>query len=157
MLDDTVSPGDKTVENASALDDLCIRRVGCDSLYGLSTLLVICTDAAQGQDQGEIGDSSSNHSGENAIANVDFVRAVPGDSTYSTKNQARYHLNFKAYWNSGSGTMTVGNYNNTDTSPASIVSASNQKSIIIWNNAIGQSIYYNGQEKSQSFITAGGN
>ena len=121
---------------------------------GNTKLYYVC---AQGQDQGEIGDSSSNYSGDNAIANIDFVRAVPGDGTYSTTQQARYHLNFKAYWNDGAGTMTIGNHDNTTTSVASIVSAANQESIIIWNNAVDQPIYYNGVENDQSFITEGGN
>ena len=53
MLDDTVSPGDKTMEDASTLDDFCIRSVGSDSLNGLGTLLIICTDASQSQDQSQ--------------------------------------------------------------------------------------------------------
>ena len=99
---------------------------------------------------------TSNYSGDNAIANVDFVRSVPGDAIYSTTGQARYHLSFKAYWNDGSGTMTVGDHDATTTSVASIVSAANQNSIIIWNNSTDQSIYYNGIEKTEGFITEGG-
>ena len=120
---------------------------------GNTKLYYVC---AQGQDQGEIGDSSSNYSGDNAIKNVDFVRAVPGDLTYSTTGQARYHLSFKGYWTNGSGTMTIGNYDDSRTSPIDITSASNQESIIIWNNSIGQTIYYNGHEHSDDFITEGG-
>ena len=120
---------------------------------GNTKLYYVC---AQGQDAGEIGDAPSNYSGDNAIANVDFVRSVPGDNIYSTIAQARYHLNFKGYWSNASGTMTIGDYNATTTSPMSITSAANQESIIIWNNATDQSIYYNGVEKSENFITVGG-
>ena len=119
---------------------------------GNTKLYYVC---AQGQELGEIGDAPSNFSGDNAIANVDFVRAVPGDGTYSTTSQARYHLNFKGYWGSGSGTMTIGNHDNTTTSVIDITSAANQESIIIWNNATDQPIYYNGVERSEKFLTEG--
>ena len=120
---------------------------------GNTKLYYVC---AQGQDEGEIGEAPSNFSGDNAIANVDFVRSVPGDAIYSTIGQARYHLSFKGYWSSASGTMTVGDYDATTTSPASLTSAANQESIIIWNNATNQPLYYNGVEKTENFITVGG-
>ena len=120
---------------------------------GNTKLYYVC---AQGQDEGEIGDAASNFSEDNAIANVDFVRSVPGDAIYSAISQSRYHLNFKAYWSNQPGTMTVGDHDATTTSAASITTAANQESIIIWNNATGQSIYYNGSEKTDNFITDGG-
>lgn len=120
---------------------------------GNTKLYYVC---AQGQEFGEIGDSPTNYSGDNAIGKIDFVRAVPGDGTYSTTDQARYHLNFKAYWSNAAGNMTIANYNNTTTSPISITSASNQESIIIWNNALEQPIYYNGAQRTESFVLDGG-
>ena len=120
---------------------------------GNTKLYYVC---AQGQDVGEIGDSPSNYSGDNAIANVDFVRSVPGDAIYSTIAQARYHLNFKAYWSNGAGSLTITDRNETTTSPINIVSTPNLESIIIWNNTVGQSIYYNNVERTENFITQGG-
>ena len=120
---------------------------------GNTKLYYVC---AQGQDQGDIGEAPSNYSEDNAIANIDFIRAVPGDAIYSTVGQARYHLNFKAFWNNGAGTMTIGDHDATTTSVADITSAANQESIIIWNNTTNQPIYYNGVEKIEGFITEGG-
>lgn len=133
-----------------------IPKAGDFFIYSPTGNIKLYYVCAQGQDEGEIGDAPSNFSGDNAIANVDFIRAVPGDAIFSTKEQARYHLNFKAYWSSGSGTMTIGDYNATTTSPISITSASNQESIIIWNNATNQPIYYNGVERTEGFVTEGG-
>ncbi len=121
---------------------------------GNTKLYYVC---AQGQDAGEIGDAPTNYSGDNAIANVDFVRSVPGDSIFSTVSQARYHLNFKGYWSDGAGIMTIGDYDDSTTSVASLTSAANQQSIIIWNNAADQPIYLNGVQKSESFVSEGGN
>ena len=120
---------------------------------GNTKLYYVC---AQGQDQGDIGEAPSNYSEDNAIANIDFIRAVPGDAIYSTVGQARYHLNFKAFWNNGAGTMTIGDHDATTTSVADITSAANQESIIIWNNTTNQPIYYDGVEKIEGFITEGG-